>query len=74
MVKKILDIRIPKEEQEEIKGRLKNALMDKGLKIKVTVKTHDNIIRYMYGKDEKTIRDTVSLMGYKIVKIEEIDF
>jgi hypothetical protein len=68
--KKILDVRMPKKEQE--KPEFIDAIKKKNFKWQVTI--HDgHKVRYMYGSDPDILQDFAKAKGFKILKVEQLN-
>jgi len=67
--KKILDVRIPKDEQERLLKQKKYADVLRAKKYKVDIQFIDGKIRYMYGDDVETFEDYAKGIGAKIIKV-----
>jgi len=68
--KKILDVRMPKEEQE--KPEFINALKKKEFKWQVDVFMNGKR-RFMYGNDPEILQDYAKSVGAKILKVQKIN-
>jgi len=66
---KVLDVRIPKEDQESPK--FVNALKAKKFQWQVNVKV-GNKVRFMYGNDPQILQDFAKFKGYKILKVTKL--
>ncbi len=67
--KKILDVRIPKEEQKELLSQKKYTDVLLSKKFKVDIQFQDGKIRYMYGDDVEIFEDYAKSVGAKIIKV-----
>jgi len=70
MKKKILDVRIPKEEQEKLFKDPKNRKVLLSKKWRVTIKFEQKV-RYLYGDDPEIMQDYAKHMGAKILKVDK---
>ena len=68
MTDKILDVRLPKEDQEKSE-ELINKLKKK--RYQVTIKDR-NKIRYMYGDDPVVLESYAKAKGLKIIEVTEL--
>ncbi len=67
-MKKVLDVRLPKKDQEK-SSKLTKEL--KKMKYQITVKDR-NKIRYMYGNDPSILESFAKAKGFKIVEVTEL--
>ena len=66
---KVLDVRIPKEDQES--PEFVNALKDKKFQWQVNVQVGHKV-RFMYGNDPEILQDFAKFKGYKILKVTKL--
>jgi len=72
MKKKILDIRIPIDEQKELLKQKKYTDVLLSKKFHVEIQFEDGTIRYMYGDEVKIFEDYAKSVGAKIIKVTKL--
>ena len=72
MKKKILDVRIPKDQQKELLKQKKYTDVLLSKKYKVDIQFPDGSIRYMYGDDVEIFEDYAKSLGAKIIKVAKL--